>query len=94
MKQVYCLYVTKTIEYEYEDTEKYFFFTQEQVDDFKDEFVKKNKRPDGRFIPNITRIDFVQELLSLDELKYVATIADIEELTGFVIDISGYFLND
>ena len=55
---------------------------------------KKNKRPDGSFIPNITSIDFEQELLSLSELKHVATIADIEELTGFVIDISGYFLNE
>lgn len=92
MKQVYCLYVTTTIEYEYEDTEKYFFFTQEQVDNFKKEFLKKNKRSDGRFIPNITSIDFEQELLNLNELKNVATIADIEELTGFIIDISSLFL--
>ena len=32
LKQVYCLYVTTIIEYEYENMEKYFFFTQEQVD--------------------------------------------------------------
>ena len=94
MKQVYCLYVTTIIEYEYENMEKYFFLTQEQVDDFKEEYLKKKKRPDGRFIPNITSIDFEQELLSLSELKHVATVADIEEMTGFVIDISGYFLND
>ena len=94
MKQVYCLYVTTTIEYEYENMEKYFFFTQEQVDDFKEEYLKKNKRPDGRFIPNITSVDFEQELLSLSELKHVATVSDIEEMTGFVIDISSYFLND
>ena len=56
--------------------------------------LKKKKRPDGRFIPNITSIDFEQELLTLSELKHVATVADIEEMTGFVIDISGYFLND
>lgn len=91
---VYCLYVTKTIEYEYENKEKYFFFEQKDVDDFKEEYLKKHKRPDGRFIPNITSIDFEQELLSLNELKQVATIADIEELTGFPIDISGYFLNN
>ena len=42
----------------------------------------------------ITSVDFEQELLSLSELKHVATVADIEEMTGFVIDISGYFLND
>jgi hypothetical protein len=91
---VYCLYVTKTIEYEYENTDKYFFFEQKDVDDFKEEYLKKNKRSDGSFIPNITSIDFEQDLLSLNELKEVATIADIEELTGFTIDISGYFLKD
>lgn len=91
---VYCLYVTETIEYEYENTEKYFFFEQNDIDNFKEEYLKKHKRSDGKFIPNITSIDFEQELLSLNKLKQVATIADIEELTGFTIDISSYFLKD
>ena len=56
--KIYRLYIKTTIEYEYINEDIEFFLSEENMQQFKKEFIKQHSRPDGSWIPNINYIDF------------------------------------
>lgn len=78
------LTVTKFIEYEYEQVEVRFYRTKGEMEQDRLAIETSNKR-DGKWIPNITSIDFDFEELDFDDAKDEMTITQFEDLFDTVV---------
>lgn len=78
------LTVTKFIEYEYEEVEVRFYRTKDEMEQDRLAIETSNKC-DGKWIPNITSVDFDFEELDFDDAKDEMTIAQFEELFDTVV---------
>lgn len=76
---IYKLTVTKFIEYEYEEVETHFYLTEAELQQDRLAIEASNKR-DGKWIPNITSVDFDSEEIDLDDAKEEMTVAQFEKL--------------
>lgn len=81
---IYKLTVTKFIEYEYEEVETHFYRTKDDMEQDRLAIEESNKR-DGKWIPNITSVDFDFEELDFEDAKDEMTIAQFEELFDTVV---------
>ena len=80
------LTVTKFIEYEYEQVEVRFYRTKDEMEQDRLSIETSNKRG-GKWIPNITSIDFDFEELDFDDAKDEMTIEQFEDLFDtYVVD--------
>ena len=65
---------------DWENTENYFFKTQDDAEAFKEEYDRVNTKADGSYIPNIHSIDYYFEENDFNNLKDEMTILDYENL--------------
>ena len=84
--KIYRLYIKTTIEYEYINEDIEFFLSEENIQQFKKEFIKQHSRPDGSWIPNINYIDFEEDEITFEEAKFDMSVAQFEELFNVNID--------
>lgn len=76
--------VTKFIEYEYEIVDKYFYRAESEM--YHDKFeIERNYKRDGKWIPNITSVDFDFEEIDFEDAKDEMTIAQFEDLFDTVV---------
>lgn len=78
------LTVTKFIEYEYEQVEVHFYRTKDEMEQDRLAIEASNKR-DGKWIPNITSVDFDFEEIDFEDAKDEMTIAQFEDLFDTVV---------
>jgi hypothetical protein len=81
---LYKMTVTQFIEHEYEIVNKYFYRTESEMQHDKFEIERIYKR-DGKWIPNITSVDFDFEEIDFEDAKDEMTIAQFEDLFDTVV---------
>jgi hypothetical protein len=81
---LYKLTVTKFIEYEYEEVETHFYRTESEMQQDCLAIEENNKR-DGKWIPNITSVDFDSEEIDFEDAKDEMTITQFEDLFDTVV---------
>lgn len=85
---IYKLTIDEYIEHEFKNTIICFYRTKEEMEHDHDLYKLKHTR-DGKWIPNITSVDFDFEELDFDDAKDEMTITQFEELFDtYVVDPS------
>lgn len=83
---VYKLTIEETIEYEYSATTIGYYLTKDEVTAAIAEYKKSNTK-DGKWIPNISSVNFDEEEISFDDAKSEMTIEQFEDLFDtYVVD--------
>lgn len=83
---VYKLTIEETIEYEYSATTIGYYLTKDEVKAAIAEY-KKTHTKDGKWIPNISSVNFDEEEISFGDAKSEMTIEQFEDLFGtYVVD--------
>jgi hypothetical protein len=90
--KIYRLAVDKTIEYEYDREDLYYFFTKEAREVKQEELKQQYIREDGSYLPNITSLHFYDSEYEFEQLKDEMTIEQFEGLFGVNVNalISAY----
>ena len=84
--KLYKMVVTTFIENEYEITDTYFYLTESEMQQAQCSIEAENKR-DGKWIPNITSMDFYLGEVSFEYAKDEMTITQFENLFNtYVVD--------
>ena len=76
---VYKLTIEETIEYEFTTKCVHFYLTKDAMKNARDTYRLDNTK-DGKWIPNISSIDFTEEEISFDDAKCDMTIDQFEDL--------------
>lgn len=81
---IYKLTIDEYIEHEFKNTTICFYRTKEEMGQDRDLYKLKHIR-DGKWIPNITSVDFTEEEINFEDAKDDMTIAQFEELFDTVV---------
>ena len=65
---------------DWENTEKYFFKTNDEAKAFKEQYEQEHTQDTGSYIPTISSIDYYFEENDFNNLKDEMTISDYEKL--------------
>ena len=76
----YRLSIYMQIEYEYNKKEIHFFKTEQEAEDFKNEYDKGHRKEDGSYIPNIDFIEYDIDKIFYEEMKKEITVSQFEEM--------------
>lgn len=83
---VYKLTIEETIEYEYSATTIGYYLTKDEVTEAIAEY-KKSHTKDGKWIPNVSSVNFDDKEISFDDAKCDMTIEQFENLFDtYVVD--------
>ena len=83
---VYKLTIEETIEYEYSATTIGYYLTKDEVTAAIAEY-KKSHTKDGKWVPNISSVNFDEKKISFDDAKSEMTIEQFEDLFDtYVVD--------
>lgn len=83
---IYKLTIDEYIEYEFKNTTVCFYRTKEEMETTRDRYRLEHIR-DGKWIPNISSINFTEEEISFDDAKCDMTIDQFEDLFDiYVVD--------
>lgn len=83
---VYKLTIEETIEYEFTTKYIHFYLNEEDMKNAHDRYRLEHIR-DGKWIPNITSIDFTEEEISFEDAKSEMNIEQFEDLFDtYVVD--------
>lgn len=84
---IYKLTIDEHIEYEFKNTTICFYHTKEEMETARDRYRLEHIR-DGKWIPNISSIDFYEEEVSFEDLKDEMTVKQLEELFNTVVSVN------
>lgn len=82
---IYILRIKKLIEYEFEESENFYFLSAEARAQFREEYIRQHTR-DGKWIPNINSIDFDEDEGDLSYVKDEITLEQFEALFKVEVD--------